>query len=86
MRGKLEDGMYSQTATEDIFLPVSFSISNLGTNLCAVVAKIDELPEWKRADRHSGGKQQKPGFTEQMSTMKGSMCAPFLSPPVAILT
>lgn len=47
--------MYSQTATEDIFLPVSFSISNLGTNLCAVVAKIDELPDWERADRHSGG-------------------------------
>lgn len=33
-----------------------------------------------------GGKQQKAGFTEQMSTMKGSMCAPFLSPPVASLT
>lgn len=39
MRGKQEERMYSQTATEDISLCVSFSISNLGPNLCAVVAK-----------------------------------------------
>lgn len=44
--------------------------------------KIDELPGWERARRHSGGKQQKAGFTEQMSTMKGSMCAPLPSPPL----
>lgn len=86
MRGEQEEGMYSQTATEDISLRVSFSNSNLGTNLCAVVAKIDELPDWERARRHSGGKQQKPGFTEQMSTMKGSMCAPLRSPPVVSFT
>lgn len=44
--------------------------------------KIDELPGWEHARRHSGGKQQKAGFTEQMSTMKGSMCAPLPSPPL----
>lgn len=29
------------------------------------------------------GKQQKPGFTEQTSTMKGSMCAVLFSPPLS---
>lgn len=55
--------------------------SNLGTNLCVVVAKIDELPDWESARLHSRGKQQKPGFTEQTSTMKGSMCEVLISPP-----
>lgn len=73
--------MYSQTAAQDASLRASFS-SNLGTNLCAVLAKIDELPGCKSACLHSWGKQQKPRFTEQTSTMKGSMCAALLSPPL----
>ena len=46
----------------------------MGTNLCVVVAKIDELPDWESV-LALWGKQQKPGFTEQTSTGKGSMCA-----------
>lgn len=56
-----------EAGREDVFpncnrrhlLRVSFSISKLGTNLCAVVAKIDELPDWERAHRHSGGETTK---------------------------
>lgn len=87
MRGSRRRGCIPKLQQKtSLCLHVSFSISNLGINLSAVVAKTDELPDWERARQHSGGKQQKLGFTEQMSAMKGSMCAPLLSPPVVSLT
>ena len=36
--------------------------SNLGTNLCVVLAKIDELPGWESARLHSGGNNKSPGL------------------------
>lgn len=36
--------------------------SNLGTNLCVVVAKIDELPDWESARLHSGGNNKSLGL------------------------
>lgn len=36
--------------------------SNLGTNLCVVVAKIDELPDWESARLHSRGNNKSLGL------------------------
>lgn len=36
--------------------------SNLGTNLCIVVAKIDELPDWESARLHSRGNNKSLGL------------------------
>ena len=36
--------------------------SNLGTNLCVVVAKIDELPDWESVRLHSGGNNKSLGL------------------------
>lgn len=63
MRGDAgEAKTYSQTAPRDDSLHVSSSTGNLGTNLCVVMAKIDELPDWESARPHSGGNNKSPGL------------------------
>lgn len=59
-----EGAMYSQNAAQDISLHffLHWCSSNLGTNLCVVVAKIDELPDWESASVHSWGNNKSPGL------------------------
>lgn len=79
LQGKAGEGaVYSQNAAQDISLHffLHWCSSNLGTNLCVVVAKIDELPDWESASVHSWGNNKSPGLLSRRAPWRvACVCA-----------
>lgn len=85
LQGKAGEGaVYSQNAAQDISLHffLHWCSSNLGTNLCVVVAKIDELPDWESASVHSWGNNKSPGLLSRRAPWRVA-CVRLLSPPLS---
>lgn len=53
---------YSQITVLSHCLLLHQRNSHLGTNLCVVVAKIEELPDWESVRLHSGGNNKSLGL------------------------